>query len=75
MARYTGWVTTITVELEDDVAARLEADAERAGMAADKLLAAIARDHFQEAGLSEGAAEIIDRQFERYRGVFQRLSE
>ena len=68
-------MTTITVELEDDVAARLEADAELVGVAADKLLAAIARDHFQAAGLSEGAAEIMDRQIARYRSVFQRLSE
>lgn len=57
------------------MAERLEADAERAGMAAGKLLAAIAREHFQEAGPTEGAVAIIERQFERYRDVFQRLSE
>jgi predicted transcriptional regulator len=68
-------MTTITIELDDEVAARLEADAARGGMRVEELVASLAREHTTAGEVSPEVEAIITRQFERYRDVFQRLSE
>ena len=68
-------MTTITIELDDDVAARLQADAARDGIPVEELLATIVRERAAEVDTSPEVRAIIDRQIERYRNVFQRLSE
>ena len=71
----TRLMTTITIELDDDVAARLQADAASAGIRVEEFIAAIARERTVEADVSPEVAAIIARQIERYRDVFQRLAE
>lgn len=70
-------MTVVTIELDDNVYARLEAQAASAHVSVEQLLAAVAisQSEVSTDSVSDEFRELIERQSLRYERLFARLAE
>lgn len=70
-------MTTVTIELDDTVYAKLEAQAALAQLSVEQLLAVVATSQSEAdpGSVSPEFHELIERQSKRYERLFARLAE
>ncbi len=68
-------MTTITIELDDDVAARLAADAALAGMSVTGFVGTVLREAANSDGVNDEVRAIVRDTIERSKDVFRRLAD
>lgn len=70
-------MTTVTIELDDNVYEKLEAQAASAQLSVEQLLAVVATSQSEASpgSVSQEFRELIERQSKRYERLFARLAE
>ena len=69
-------MVSVTIELDDDVYGRLKEQADKAGVPVNDLLVSMALEQLEaEGNVSPEFRDLIARQSERYKRLFERLGE